>query len=198
MARLRTPSLRSADPSTWNVIVDWSAERRPTKWRASQSYAGAVAASWSSPAFQLASLVGQARIWFRIGAFALLVIAVMASSSVADPSFGRLYCTAPKASVCCEDTATRRPPGLVSGAGAACPPAAAKLHQATFTGSSAEGGEKTAPVATRPIDADVAARASRVIQRVRIDARVDVMRPPSPWRVSCVCGVVPRPRRCCG
>src|SRR3954469_26073726 len=189
MARLRTPSLRSADPSTWNVIVDWSAERRPTKWRASQSYAGAVAASWSSPAFQLASLVGQARIWFRIGAFALPVIAVIASSIVADPSFGRLYCNAPKASVCCEDTATRRPPALVSGAGAACPPAAAKFHHATFTGSSAEAGEKTAPVATSPIEADVAATASLVTHRRRIEITVDVMRPPSPWRAKRACGV---------
>src|SRR3954471_6318437 len=33
IARLSTPSLRSADPSTWNVIVDWSADSRPTKWK---------------------------------------------------------------------------------------------------------------------------------------------------------------------
>src|SRR4051812_3409816 len=32
IARLSTPSVTSAEPSTWNVIVVWSADNRPPKW----------------------------------------------------------------------------------------------------------------------------------------------------------------------
>src|SRR4051794_41800664 len=87
------------------------------------------------------------------GALELPEICATLSTNVPEPSLGRLNCTAPIASSCADATPTRRPPGGVSGAGAAWPPPEAKFHQPTLTGSSAEAGGRTAPGAPRPIEA---------------------------------------------
>src|SRR4051794_41935771 len=87
------------------------------------------------------------------GALELPEICATLSTNVPEPSLGRLNCTAPIASSCADATPTRRPPGGVSGAGAAWPPPEAKFHQPTLAGSSAEAGGRTAPDAPRPIEA---------------------------------------------
>src|SRR5438067_6949799 len=106
MARLSVPGETSAAPSTRNVIVFASDESAPAKWKVLQSYFGALAMSWLSPAVHESDAVGQA--WTLTvggsvtepagvdgGCGGCGDICVTASSSVAVWSEGSEYSIAP-------------------------------------------------------------------------------------------------------